>query len=101
MLSPVYNVNNNPAPCSHDKNDPVLLPKAEDFDGICVSGSLPETINGANASYYIDPPYFNRISKDRVKEIAPLADMAFDGIIQFTIGRRQFIPVFTTKLFHG
>lgn len=89
VLSPVYNVNNNPAPCSHDKNDPVLLPKAEDFDGICVSGSLPETINGANASYYIDPPYFNRISKDRVKEIAPLADMAFDGIIQFTIGRRN------------
>lgn len=37
----------------------------------------------------VAPPYFNRISKDRIKEIAPLAAMAYDGQLQFTIGRRN------------
>ena len=86
-LSPVYTVKGISIPLADDEDDPPL--SDEDFDGICITGSLHETINGANASYYIAPPYFNRISQDRVKEIAPLADMAYDGQLQFTIGRRN------------
>ena len=86
-LSPVYTVTGYSAPLTDASED--SLPFDEYFDGICVTGSLHETINGANASYYVAPPYFNRISKDRIKEIAPLAAMAYDGQLQFTIGRRN------------
>ena len=86
-LSPVYTVKGYSAPLTDTSEDP--LPFDEYFDGICVTGSLHETIGGANASYYVAPPYFNRISKDRIKEIAPLAAMAYDGQLQFTIGRRN------------
>jgi len=86
-LSPVYTVAGYSAPLTDASEN--SLPFDEYFDGICVTGSLHETINGANASYYVAPPYFNRISKDRIKEIAPLAAMAYDGQLQFTIGRRN------------
>ena len=53
-LSPVYTVTGYSAPLTDASEN--SLPFDECFDGICITGSLHETINGANASYYVAPP---------------------------------------------
>ena len=45
------------------------LPFDECFDGICITGSLHETINGANASYYVGRGEYELFVQDSDNEI--------------------------------
>lgn len=62
---------------------------SKELEGIQVSGQLPELLHGEQAAYYIEAPYLNRISPERMKELAPLPDPDNHGRLSFTIGRRS------------
>ena len=68
------------------------------FQGITVSGALPELLYGQKAAYYLDDQYLNRVSLKLADELLPLEHMGTDGRLEFKIGRKRLGEFYYTML---
>lgn len=59
------------------------------FHGISVKGNVPEFIKGNQYYYFFDQGKFCRIERDVQREIQPICDLAKDGTIAFSVGRKN------------
>lgn len=56
-------------------------------EGVEVTGTIPEFLQGGDSLYYIDGSHLNRVSKEESERIAPLTRIADEGKIHVRIGR--------------
>lgn len=68
------------------------------FQGITVSGALPDLLYGQRAAYYLDDQYLNRVSAQLADELLPLEQMGTAGRLEFKIGRKRLGEFYYTML---
>ncbi|MDY3250899.1 MAG: SNF2 helicase associated domain-containing protein, partial [Candidatus Choladocola sp.] len=61
----------------------------KEFDGIRVSGSLPELYHGIDTAYYISENHLNRVEQGFLTKVEPLEAIAEDDGFSFRVGRNR------------
>lgn len=64
-------------------------PGSNEFHGIKVEGSLPDTYSGTDSDYYIDGNNLCRIDRDFMQKIEPLTNLSFGSCFSFHVGRNH------------
>ena len=59
------------------------------FHGIKVEGSIPELYYGTDTAYYISDNHLNRLGKEFLEQIQPLAELSKEGSFLFRVGRNR------------
>jgi len=77
-----------------------LMGKENKFEGITVSGKIPQIFYGNQYAYYIENGCLCRMGKDSVHQISPLLSLSRteDNEIQFHIGRKNLSEFYYTIL---
>jgi len=69
------------------------LQKHEDsqgiFQGIRISGQIPQVVHGQKASYFIKDNCLNRVDKSYSDALRPLLEQEEDGMVHFLVGRNR------------
>ena len=68
---------------------PETLGMKNEFHGIFVTGTLPDLYYGVDTAYYIGNGHLNRVDKDFLEKIEPLADISSDDEFDFQVGRNH------------
>ncbi|MBR1759205.1 MAG: SNF2 helicase associated domain-containing protein [Lachnospiraceae bacterium] len=74
------------------------LKKGDRFDGITLTGKMPEIYRGSRYGYYRNQKQLLRISEHRRKELSLLAEFVRDGQISLTIGRKYLASFYRDVL---
>lgn len=69
--------------------DPEILDVGQEFHGIRVKGSLPDLYYGADAAYYISNCSLNRVDREFLEKIEPLANLTEGDAFSFHVGRNH------------
>lgn len=59
----------------------------QQFDGVTVSGTLPELFQGMDFAYFIQDNYFCRTEPDFMEKVRPLTELSRSGQFHFQMGR--------------
>ncbi len=59
------------------------------FTGIKAVGDFPTMYSGENSYYFMEQPYFNRMSAEAAEVLEPLIEMREERFIQFAVGRKS------------
>ncbi|MBR2527950.1 MAG: SNF2 helicase associated domain-containing protein [Blautia sp.] len=72
--------------------------KTDFFNGLLVTGDMPEFQHGRNGAYYIQDNTFNRISEERYQVLLPLIEAGRGGYIRMRIGRNHMADFYHKTL---
>lgn len=61
----------------------------KEFHGVRVTGFLPDMYQGTDTAYYIDGVHLNRVDREFLEKIGPLADLAQGDTFSFRVGRNN------------
>ena len=68
------------------------------FQGIEITGDMPEIFAGRRNSYYFSEDCFNRLSEERTKNLTPLLSSASGGYLLIRVGRNHMADFYHKTL---
>ncbi|MBR6527927.1 MAG: SNF2 helicase associated domain-containing protein [Lachnospiraceae bacterium] len=68
------------------------------FQGVRVSGIMPQLWEGARGLYYREADYLYRVPRRQVADVLPFYEMARDGKLMFRVGRKHLTEFYYTAL---
>lgn len=88
-----------------DRNPKVTMSISEDkikgekeFHGILVKGIVPDMYYGTDTAYYISDNHLNRVDRDFLDKLEPLANLAENDAFSFHIGRNRMSEFYNRVL---
>ncbi len=70
----------------------------KEFHGIKVEGSLPELYYGTDTAYYISDEHLNKVEKDFLEKVEPLAGLSVNDSYSFSVGRNHMTEFYSRVL---
>lgn len=88
-----------------DRNPKIIMNISEDivdndkeFHGIKVEGNLPELFYGTDTAYYISEQHLNRVDKEFLQKVEPLANVSSEDRFEFSVGRNRMSEFYSRVL---